>query len=204
MTDDAYDPDEEQQTRSKAPLLVVLILAATVGGVVGGLWLTPGGKEFLAGLVNDGSAESGEEQLAEEEGHEAPTLAPETEEKHAAAPAEDSHDVAESDGKLSVSPFKEIIVNINATTATGRSTSRFMKMNIALVYDSHLPGAERIEERRLFLRDSFQDYLRQLNERDLRGSVGLMTIKQDLLHRARTITDSDAPREMLVSDLIVQ
>lgn len=204
MTDDAYDPDEEQQTRSKAPLLVVLILAATVGSVVGGLWLTPGGKEFLAGLVNDGSAETGEEHLAEGNGHEAPTLAPGNEEKHAAAPAEDSHAVAESDRKLSVSPFKEIIVNINATTATGRSTSRFMKMNIALVYDSHLPGAERIEERRLFLRDSFQDYLRQLNERDLRGSIGLMTIKQDLLHRARTITDSDAPREMLVSDLIVQ
>lgn len=105
---------------------------------------------------------------------------------------------------MAVTPFREIIVNINATTATGRTTSRFMKLNIALVFDDQVEGAERIEERRLFLRDSFQDYLRQLTERDLQGTLGLITIKQELLRRARVITESDAPHEILIADLIVQ
>ena len=73
----------------------------------------------------------------------------------------------------------------SATTATGRKTSRFMKLNIALVYDEAMPGADHVEGRRLYLRDSFQDYLRQLTERDLQGSHGLATMKNELLRRAR-------------------
>ncbi|MBE9637151.1 flagellar basal body-associated FliL family protein [Salipiger mangrovisoli] len=101
-------------------------------------------------------------------------------------------------------PFQEIIVNITATTATGRQTSRFLKLNLALIYDKSLPGAEAIESRQLFLRDSFQDYLRQLNESDLQGSIGLARLKAELLRRARAITDSDAPLEFLIADLIIQ
>jgi len=54
------------------------------------------------------------------------------------------------------------------------------------------------------MRDSFQDYLRQMTERDLQGTIGLVTLKAELLRRARAITESEAPREILISDLIVQ
>lgn len=103
-----------------------------------------------------------------------------------------------------VTPFKEIIVNIHATTATGRQTTRFLKLNAALVYDETMPGAAFIEERKVFVRDAFQDYLRQLSERDVQGSAGLAILKAELLRRARTVSDSEAPREILISDLIVQ
>ncbi|MGR3379356.1 flagellar basal body-associated FliL family protein [Salipiger abyssi] len=111
---------------------------------------------------------------------------------------------AEAQKNIVVTPFKEIIVNITSTTATGRQTTRFLKLNLALAYDSRIAGAENIEERKLFLRDSFQDYLRQLNESDLQGTVGLVRLKSELLRRARAISDSAAPQEFLIADLIVQ
>ncbi|MCP1167667.1 flagellar basal body-associated FliL family protein [Limimaricola litoreus] len=101
-------------------------------------------------------------------------------------------------------PFEEIIVNITATTASGRQTSRFLKLDLALIYDSSQPEAERLEERRIYLRDSFQDYLRTLDERDLRGSLGLAELKSELLRRARAVAGSDIAHEILVSDMIVQ
>lgn len=115
-----------------------------------------------------------------------------------------THSSEEGQAAIVVTPFKEIIVNIHATTATGRQTTRFLKLNTALVYDENLPGASYIEERKVFVRESFQDYLRQLSERDVQGSAGLATLKAELLRRARSVADSDAPREILISDLIVQ
>ena len=115
-----------------------------------------------------------------------------------------THSSEEGEASIIVTPFKEIIVNIHATTATGRQTTRFLKLNTALVYDENRPGAAYIEERKVFVRESFQDYLRQLSERDVQGSAGLATLKAELLRRARSVADSDAPREILISDLIVQ
>ena len=89
-------------------------------------------------------------------------------------------------------------------TITGRQTTRFLKLNLALAYDNRVSGAENIESRKLFLRDSFQEYLRQLNENDLQGSIGLVRLKSELLRRARAISDSAAPQEFLIADLIVQ
>jgi flagellar FliL protein len=61
-----------------------------------------------------------------------------------------------------------------------------------------------VEARKLYLRDSFQDYLRQLGERDVQGSYGIAMLKSELLRRARAISASEAPQDILISDLIVQ
>lgn len=54
------------------------------------------------------------------------------------------------------------------------------------------------------MRDSFQEYLRQLNESDLQGSIGLVRLKAELLRRARVIAESEAPQQFLIADLIIQ
>lgn len=162
----------------------LLCLAALLAGVVVAL-----GPDRAMAVF---SGESPEPEAAPAEEHA-------TEETHGG----DGHAAAPKE-KIVVTPFKEIIVNISATTATGRETSRFLKLNLALVYDEAMPGADQIEPRKLFLRDSFQEYLRQLNEADLQGSVGLVNLKSELLRRARAIADSDAPQEILIADLIVQ
>lgn len=186
---------ENQSSGFRVPggrmVAVLVLLLLCLGGAIGGLTLALGTDKLRAALT--GAAGGGEPATAE--GKDQGAAAPE-----AGKGAETTRPANE----MAVTPFREIIVNINATTATGRTTSRFMKLNIALVFDDQVEGAERIEERRLFLRDSFQDYLRQLTERDLQGTLGLITIKQELLRRARVITESDAPHEILIADLIVQ
>ncbi len=187
---DSHPSDSISLGKKLGIYLLLLVLGCV--GAIGGLMLSPGRDDVIAGILGT------EPEVEAEEDHEVETA-------ETAHGTDDGHgSPADAEPAMTVSPFREIIVNINATTATGRTTSRFMKLNIAMVYDPKIAGSERVEQRRLFLRDSFQDYLRQLNERDLRGSIGLITIKQELLHRARTITESDSPQEMLVSDLIVQ
>lgn len=122
----------------------------------------------------------------------------------AAGAVEEAEEPTAAGEAVIVTPFKEIIVNISATTATGRQTTRFLKLNTALVYDEAAPGASYVEERKEFVRDAFQDYLRQLSERDVQGSAGLAILKAELLRRARSIAGTDAPQEILISDLIIQ
>ena len=174
----------------------ILLLLLCILGIGGGMAISMGPATFLAFIQGEDLPEP-EETPAED---------------HAAAePAGDGHGGGEGGhgtaipgDEMTVTPFKEIIVNITSTTATGRRTTRFLKLNLALVYDTALPGADDVEARKLYLRDSFQDYLRQLNEADLQGTYGLTTLKTELLRRARAVTGSDAPQELLVSDLIVQ
>tara|TARA_R110002124_G_scaffold233236_1_gene398440 strand:+ start:7901 stop:8413 length:513 start_codon:yes stop_codon:yes gene_type:complete len=167
--------------RLKSMALIAIVgIVALIGGLVAAM-----GYEDAVALVVGGKEPS--EQSAVE------TTAPDD---YAAHPMG-----AES---VTVTPFREIIVNITATTATGRQTSRFLKLNAALVYDEAKPGASHIEERKPFVRDAFQDYLRQLSERDVQGSASLAILKAELLRRARSVMETDAPQEILISDLIVQ
>ncbi|WP_323765181.1 flagellar basal body-associated FliL family protein [Marinovum sp.] len=162
-------------------LRLLALLLACVIALAGGLVISVGPERLMA-LLPFGDAAPEVVDAAEP----------------VAAPAEIAGE------NIAVTPFKEIIVNITATTATGRQTTRFLKLNIAMAYDSTLPGAANIEERKLFLRDSFQEYLRQLNESDLQGSIGLVRLKSELLRRARAITESEAPQQFLIADLIIQ
>jgi flagellar protein FliL len=98
--------------------------------------------------------------------------------------------------------LEEMIVNITGYTATGRTTSRFLKLKVSIVYDETI--GQELASRKLFLRDAFQDYLRQLNEKDLAGSIGLATLKAELLKRAKSIAGNEAPKSVLVGDLIIQ
>ncbi|EAQ02171.1 hypothetical protein OB2597_21141 [Pseudooceanicola batsensis HTCC2597] len=166
-----------------------MVLIAVVGlvALIGGLVAAMGFDDALA-LATGGGSDT----------HEA---APEVTKNDSVAITHSSQKSAET---VVVAPFKEIIVNIHATTATGRQTTRFLKLNAALVYDETLPGAAHVEERMVFVRDAFQDYLRQLSERDVQGSAGITILKAELLRRARSVSDSEAPREILISDLIVQ
>lgn len=171
-------------------LVLLVLLLVSAAALAGGLAVSMGPKAFTTFLLSEESAEA----PAQAEGPGKTAIA-----GHGTAGA---HGPAAS--SLVITPFKEIITNITSTTATGRHTTRFLKLNVALAYDDKAEGADRVEARKLYMRDSFQDYLRQMTERDLQGTIGLVTLKAELLRRARAITESEAPREILISDLIVQ
>lgn len=191
---ESASPDQAQgaeTTSRRKPLVFVLVGVVSLLCLAGGVTLALGPSQVVGMLTG------GTEEHADSDEH-----APE-EQEVAKDGHDDGHGGDESAG-LTVLPMDEMIVNITATTATGRQTSRFLKLGLALVYDPAVPGAAQVEERMVYLRDSFQDYLRQLSERDLQGTMGLVSVKTELLRRARAISGSDAPQELLVSDLIVQ
>ena len=99
--------------------------------------------------------------------------------------------------------FEEMIVNISGTSASGKKTTRFLKLKVSLVVQDNGHYNE-VESRRMYMRDAFQDYLRQIDEKELNGSLGLMNIKMNLLKRAKTILGNKTPREVLILDLVVQ
>ena len=124
--------------------------------------------------------------------------------EESAAPLPDDANPPPPGAELVVMPFEEMIVNISATAESWRQISRFLKVDLALVYDRTQDSGGLVEARHIFLRDAFQDYLRQLAERDLEGTLGLITVKGELLRRARAIAGSDAPHEMVITGLVIQ
>ncbi|MHA6327026.1 flagellar basal body-associated FliL family protein [Roseivivax sp. CAU 1753] len=113
-------------------------------------------------------------------------------------------DAPKDSGLVELMPFDEMIVNITSVTATGRRTSRFLKVNIALAINPEAEGVERLVQRKIFIRDAMQDFLRQLHEDDLAGSAGVALLKSELLRRARIVAETEAPREVLFADLVIQ
>lgn len=194
MTDSTGTSQDAKTPKKKTLLRVLALLLLCVAALAGGFVASvgPQGALKLVGLAGEAKDDAAASDEAAADGHA---------DGHAGAPAIPAGLPGEH---IVVTPFQEIIVNITATTATGRQTTRFLKLNLALAYDTRISGAENIESRKLFLRDSFQEYLRQLNENDLQGSIGLVRLKSELLRRARAISDSDAPQEFLIADLIVQ
>jgi flagellar FliL protein len=138
--------------------------------------------------------------LSDDHGEQAATDEP-AEHEAAETSAAGEEETAE---ELALVPLREIIVNISATTASGVQAQRFLKLNLAMAYDEATEGADRLIERQPYIRDAFVDYLRLLNESDLRGSAGLARLRSELLHRARSLAETDALREVLVVDLVVQ
>ena len=178
---DVVEEGAVKKPRSKRRVFLVALALLVVGGGVGGYFVflsDKGSADLSADASKESTQESGDKASSSE--------------------SKDSH------ASYVVAPFKEIIVNITSITANGKPTSRFLKLNLALVYDPSVEGAGRLEERQLFIRDAYVDYLRQLTEHELKGSAGLARLRADLLHRARVLGETDAPREMLIADMVIQ
>jgi len=166
-------------SRRKIGMILGLVLLSVVA-LIGGLVAAIGPGSLMAMLGGDAPHEE--------------TAAPQVDGENPIPPGAD----------MVVMPFDEMIVNITATAASGRQTSRFLKLDLALVYDKTQDEGGMVEMRHVFLRDAFQDYLRQLAERDLDGTLGLVTVKGELLRRARAIAGNDAPHEVLIMGLVIQ
>jgi flagellar protein FliL len=107
-------------------------------------------------------------------------------------------------GKQALLPFKEIVVNISGSSATGTPVTRFLRIRLDMVYAGSEQNKALMAKKQPYLRDAIVSYLRQLGEDDLRGSDGLLLLKAELLKRARAVVGNDAPQEFLVGELVMQ
>ena len=100
--------------------------------------------------------------------------------------------------------FGEMLTNIASVDAQGNATKAFLKVNLVVAYRPDAGSGALMEERKPFMRDLFNGYLRGLTEADLRGMAGVLYVKAELLKRARAAVGTDLPQEVLINDLIVQ
>jgi flagellar FliL protein len=93
----------------------------------------------------------------------------------------------------------DIVVNIQ--TADG--TPAYLKLSVSLELDAadEKPGLQTLMPR---IVDQFQSYLRELRVDDLRGSAGVMRLKEELLRRINVAAAPFSVRDVLLKEMIVQ
>ena len=170
----------------KKLIMLIGVLFAAIAALSLGIWVA---MNTTSGTLDDPNEEEVEEVVQEAE--------PDIREEEF-----DLHGLELNNGGI-VLEFDEMIVNITGRSASGKKTTRFLKVKLSLVVEDN-GNFDEIESRKIYMRDSFQDYLRQVDEAELIGSMGLMNLKVNLLQRAKAIVGNKAPKEVFILDLIIQ
>ena len=198
MSDDAKENEEavEGDGEAKPKGNRMLLIAAVVLSIV-----SLGGGFFLARMAFQEDAETYAPDYVEEVIEEGVDEELAVEEQAEEKPAEDETAVTANDGIIE---FDEILTNITSYNQYGQPVNAFLKMNVVMIYRPDDGSKELMEARKPFMRDLFNGYARSLTEADVRGMAGILTVKSELLKRARAAAGNDLPQEILISDLIVQ
>jgi flagellar FliL protein len=159
------------------PLKILKLPMKLKLAVLGGLLILGGG---IAGAVYFLSG--GEEHAVADAEHGAPVTAVHLPSEH-----------------TSFFAMPDIIVNIQ----TPDGTPAYLKLSVALEVDQ--PDAHALIEPVLpRVVDQFQTYLRELRVEDIRGSAGVMRLKEELLRRVNFALAPLPVRDVLLKEMIVQ
>ncbi len=188
--------EEDAQPKGSKKLLIAAVVLSLI---------SLGGGFFLARMAFQEDAETYAPDYVEEvieEGVDEELAAKESDEKNADGGGEGEEEVKTAED--GIIEFDEILTNITSFNQHGVPINAFLKMNVVMVYRPDPGSKELMESRKPFMRDLFNGYARSLTEADVRGMAGILTVKSELLKRARAAAGNDLPQEILISDLIVQ
>ncbi|MGR3815235.1 MAG: flagellar basal body-associated FliL family protein [Cognatishimia activa] len=188
--------EEDAQPKGSKKLLIAAVVLSLV---------SLGGGFFLARMAFQEDAETYAPDYVEEvveEGVDEELAAKESDEKNADGGGEGEEEIKTAED--GIIEFDEILTNITSFNQHGVPINAFLKMNVVMVYRPDPGSKELMESRKPFMRDLFNGYARSLTEADVRGMAGILTVKSELLKRARAAAGNDLPQEILISDLIVQ
>ena len=93
----------------------------------------------------------------------------------------------------------DIIVNIQTPDAS----PAFLKLSVSLELDKS-ESKQAVEPVLPRVIDQFQSYLRELRVEDVRGSAGVMRLKEELLRRVNLAVAPTPVRDVLLKEMIVQ
>jgi flagellar FliL protein len=93
----------------------------------------------------------------------------------------------------------DIIVNIQTPDAS----PAFLKLSVSLELDK-AEAKQAVEPVLPRVIDQFQSYLRELRVEDVRGSAGVMRLKEELLRRVNLAVAPTPVRDVLLKEMIVQ
>src|SRR5580698_5852782 len=101
--------------------------------------------------------------------------------------------------QIAFSDVPDILVNIQSSDGT----PAYLKLSVSLEMDNDLEkaGMTALMPR---LVDQFQSYLRELRIDDLKGSEGVLRLKEELLRRVNTAAAPYKVRDVLLKQMIIQ
>lgn len=93
----------------------------------------------------------------------------------------------------------ELLVNLN----TGGRRTSFIKIKVTLEVDKkeYVPVIEKLTPRII---DNFQVYLRELKIEDLRGSIGMYRLREEMLLRVNTAAAPAQVNDVLFKEILIQ
>ncbi|MCB2053994.1 MAG: flagellar basal body-associated FliL family protein [Geminicoccaceae bacterium] len=190
----------EEEGNAKGGKLKLVIFA-----VVGLLVLGGGGgaAAWFMGMFSGGSEGAPADVSAE--GH--PTAHGEEADGHAGQ-ADDGHGDAKTaehgaeggeGAAVAFVDLPDILVNLQSDG----QRMRFLKMRVSLETASDAV-AERVSALAPRIMDSFQMYLRALTVDDVKGSVGMQQLKEELIARINHAVEPNRVDDMLIKEMLVQ
>lgn len=101
--------------------------------------------------------------------------------------------------KVAYYDLPDLIVNIQ----TSDGSAAYLKLSVALELfsEDEKAGVKALTPR---IVDQFQGYLRELRADDLKGSAGIMRIKEELLRRTNVAAAPYRVRDVLLKEMIIQ
>lgn len=116
-----------------------------------------------------------------------------------AAQAEKKSELPETPPEISYVDMDEMIANIQSSD--GNPVYLKLVVSLEVANPQEKAGIEALKPR---IRDQFQAYLRELRPDDLKGSAGVMRIKEELVRRTNAAAAPYKVRDVLLKDMIIQ
>ena len=117
--------------------------------------------------------------------------------EHAGAAHEE--DVPLTPPKVAFSDMQDILVNIQSSDGT----PAYLKLGVSLELEDEEQKAA-LEPLMPRITDQFQAYLRELRLDDLKGSAGVLRLKEELLRRVNVAAAPYKVRDVLLKEMIIQ
>jgi len=115
------------------------------------------------------------------------------------AAAEHAEEVPLTPPKVAFSDMQDILVNIQSNDGT----PAYLKLGVSLELDDEEQKTA-LEPLMPRITDQFQAYLRELRLDDLKGSAGVLRLKEELLRRVNVAAAPYKVRDVLLKEMIVQ
>ena len=181
---DEVEEEEGEAKGGKGKLIIIAVAALLLLGGGGGA------AAYFLGLFDS----SEEVAAADEHGEEGDHGEAETAHADGAAP-----EVPEEPSDVVFVQMPDILVNLQ----TDGKRMRFLKLKVALEAASE-EVAQRVEALTPRIMDSFQMYLRALTVDEIRGSSGMLRLKEELVARINHAVAPSRIDDILVKEMLVQ
>ena len=113
--------------------------------------------------------------------------------------AEHVEEVPLTPPKVAFSDMQDILVNIQSSDGT----PAYLKLGVSLELDDEEQKTA-LEPLMPRITDQFQAYLRELRLDDLKGSAGVLRLKEELLRRVNVAAAPYKVRDVLLKEMIIQ